>query len=339
MIRLKKIPRRILIVKPSSLGDIVHSLPFLNSLHSCFPDATIDWVIARGLEGILEGHPMINRLVVINKDDWRRISRTVETMKELVDLGRVLKDGRYDLVIDLQGLLRSGLMTKATRAPMRVGFSEAREGSRFFYTQTVRGGREVHAVDRYLKIAVALGCSATDVIFPLPEPARVPKQIRDIRSELTDYIVIVPGARWETKIWPVERFGELAKLIPLRSIVIGSGADRRRAEEIVIRSGGRALSLAGKTTLPELVELMRTSRCVVTNDSGPMHIAAALDIPVVAIFGPTSPVKTGPYGKRHIILKSTRPCAPCYKKRCDNVRCMQDITVDMVIEKTRELLS
>ncbi len=338
MIKLKKIPRRILIVKPSSLGDIVHSLPFLNSLHSCFPDATIDWVIARGLEGLLEGHPMINRLVVINKDEWRRISRTAETMKELMGLRRALRDGRYDLVIDLQGLLRSGLMTKATGAPIRVGFSEAREGSRFFYTQTVRGGRDVHAVDRYLKIAAALGCSATDVIFPMPVPARIPKQIRDIRSEITDYIVIVPGARWETKIWPAERFGELARLIPLRSIVIGSGADRRRAEEIVIRSGGKALSLAGKTTLPELVELMRTSRCVVTNDSGPMHIAAALDVPVVAIFGPTSPVRTGPYGQRHAILKSERDCAPCYKRRCDDVRCMLDITVAMVLENTKGLL-
>jgi len=339
IIRLEQTPERVLIVKPSSLGDVVHSLPFLNSLRACFPDSSIDWVIARGLEGLLEGHPMLDRLIVIDKDRWRRISQAVGTMSELQELFRTLRARRYDLVIDLQGLLRSGLMTKATRARVRVGFSEAREGSRYFYTQMVRGGREVHAVDRYLKIASALGCDTRNVVFPLPPSTGVSENVKEIRGSLGDYAVLVPGARWDTKIWPAASFGVLASLLPLKSVVIGGSADQGRAEEIVRISAGRALSVAGGTSLQELVELMRTARCVVTNDSGPMHIAAALGIPVVAIFGPTSPARTGPYGLRHVILKSERGCAPCFKRHCPDVQCMRDITVDMVLEKTKGLLA
>lgn len=337
-IRLKQAPERILIVKPSSLGDVVHSLPFLNSLHACFPEAAIDWVIARGLDGLLEGHPMLDRLIVIDKDRWRRISQAAGTLNELKDLFRTLRARRYDLVIDLQGLLRSGVITKATHAAVRIGFSEAREGSRYFYNRTVRGGREVHAVDRYLKIAAALGCETKKVVFPLPRLTGVSEKVQEVRDRLKDYIVLVPGARWDTKIWPAGNFGALASLLPLKSVVIGGSGDRGRAEEIVRLSGGRAFSVAGETSLPELVELMRTARCVVTNDSGPMHIAAALDIPVMAIFGPTSPARTGPYGQRHAILKSERDCAPCFKRQCADLQCMRDITVDMVLEKTTGLL-
>ena len=130
---------RILVVKPSSLGDVVHSLPFLNALKARFPKATIHWVIARGLEGILDGHPMIDRLWIINKDDWKRIAGLKATVTELKELFRGLKRQRYDAVFDLQGLLRSGIITSATGAPFRVGFEEAREGSRFFYTHKIEG--------------------------------------------------------------------------------------------------------------------------------------------------------------------------------------------------------
>lgn len=332
-------PKNILIVKPSSLGDVVHSLPVLQALHTCYPAARIDWVIAKGLEGLLEGHPLLHRLIVIDKDRWRQLSRAGSTVRELRELFSTLRAGQYDLVIDLQGLLRSGLITGATGAPLRVGFSEAREGSRHFYSHTVAGGREVHAVDRYLRIAAALGCAAKDVLFPLPPSAGVSEKVEELRTRLRDYVVLVPGARWETKLWPAGSFGELAALLPLPSVVIGGSADRDRAAEIVRLAQGRAHSLAGETSLPELIELMRTARAVVTNDSGPMHIAAALGVPVVAVFGPTSPVRTGPYGKNKVVLQSARECVPCYRRRCGKFHCMEDITPAMVLEKTTGLLT
>ena len=154
-------PQKILIVKPSSLGDVVHSLPFLNAMKTCFPEAEIHWVIAKGLEGLLDGNPMIERLWVINKDAWKKIDNAKNTVTEIRNLFKGLKKEKFDLVIDLQGLLRSGIITKSTGAPVRIGFQEAREGSRFFYTHKVKGGKDIHAVDRYLKIASVLGCDVS----------------------------------------------------------------------------------------------------------------------------------------------------------------------------------
>ncbi len=331
-------PRKILIVKPSSLGDIVHSLPFLNSLRSCFPDAKIHWVVAKGFEGILEGHQMIERLFVINKDIWRQISKAGQTIRELRGLFRELRAEEYDLVIDLQGLLRSGIITKATRAPLRVGFAEAREGSRFFYNMVVTGGREVHAVERYMKIAGALGCDSKNIVFPFAFSGDVSVKIVKIKSDLKDYSVLVPGARWTTKAWPPEKFGELAALLPIKSVLIGGRSDAKKAEKIVAMSSGKAVSLVGETSLGELVEVMRGARFVVTNDSGPMHIAAGLNIPVVAIFGPTSPLRTGPYGSNHIVISSDAECAPCFRRQCDSIKCMTSITVDKVYQRIRDSL-
>lgn len=330
-INLKKSPEKILIVKPSSLGDIVHSLPFLNSLKSCFPKSEIHWVIAKGLEGMLEGHPMVHKLIIINKDMWKKISNTGETIRELKRLFRGLKDEGYDLVVDLQGLLRSGIITMSTGAPVRAGFEEAREGSRLFYTDRIRGGKDIHAVERYLKIAEALGCDTEEIIFPFP----LSRETTLLKTGTKDYVVIVPGARWDTKIWPAEYFGRLASMLPLKSVVIGGGPDISRAEKVIEHSRGRAVSVAGKTSLRELIDVMRDARVVISNDSGPMHIAAGFKVPVVAIFGPTSPVRTGPYGDGHIVMKSDLECSPCFKKRCEDLKCMKGISAESVFEKIR----
>jgi lipopolysaccharide heptosyltransferase I len=333
-IKLNKSPNKILIIKPSSLGDVVHSLPFLNSIKSCYPKSEIHWVIAKGLEELLEGHPMINKLIIINKDVWKKISRAGETVRELRSLFRGLKGEGYDLVVDLQGLLRSGVIAKSAGASVRVGFEESREGSKLFYTDRIRGGRDIHAVDRYLKVAEALGCGTEEILFPFP----ILKENAGIRAEMKDYAVIVPGARWDTKIWPAESFGRLASMLPLKSVVIGGKADIPRAEKVVELSQGRAVSLAGKTSLRELMEVMRDARLVISNDSGPMHIAAGFKVPVVAIFGPTSPVRTGPYGRGHIIIQSPEKCSPCYKKRCDTTVCMKRIEASEVYRHMKPLL-
>jgi len=329
--RIIKNPEKILIIKPSSLGDVAHSLPFLNAVKTCFPKTGIHWVIAKGLEGLLEGHPMINKLWIINKDEWKKLKNVRGTMSELSVLFRALKKEKYDLVVDLQGLLRSGVITAATGAPVRVGFKEAREGSRIFYTHTVEGGKDIHAVDRYLKITNFLGCPASDVHFPLPLHFES-SFITHYLSPSKDYAVIVPGARWKTKRWPPEKFGKLSSLLPLRTVIVGSRGDMNIANEIVALAGGKAISLAGKTGLKELIEVMRGARFVVSNDSGPMHIAAALGIPIFAIFGPTDPLRTGPYGRGHTVIKENVSCAPCFRKTCDDLKCMKNLYVERVYE-------
>jgi len=338
IMKVDRPPEKILIVKPSSLGDVVHSLPFLNAIRACFPKAEVHWVIAKGLSGLLEGHPMINRLVAINKDSWKKISTMRETIKEIGRLFTELRNERYDMVIDLQGLFRSGVITMLTQAPFRIGFAEAREGSRFFYNFRIRAGKDLHAVDRYMKIAEALGCGVEETLFTFAL-VNDTERISRITKPLGRYAVIVPGARWDTKIWPAERFGRLASMLPLKSIVIGSGADIRIAEKVVEFSRGKAISLAGMTTLRELMQIMRKATVVISNDSGPMHIAAAFSVPVAALFGPTSPLRTGPYGRGHCIIRSATNCSPCFKKRCGDVKCMREITVEMVYEKVRDTLS
>lgn len=331
-ISIKKIPKKILVIKPSSLGDIIHSLPFLHVMRDAFPKAEIHWLIAKGLEGLIESHPMINRLWVINKDHWKNFKRIGETASEIKNLFKDLKDERYDMAIDLQGLLRSGLLTYATKAPVRIGFKEAREGSTLFYTHKIEGGKEIHAVDRYLKIASSIGCKTEDVLFPMPL-IEESDYVKTLKKDAGEYAVIVPGARWKTKIWPAERFGQLAAMLNIRSLLIGGQADIDLADKVKTLSSGIAWSLAGKTDLNDLISLIRGARYVITNDTGPMHIAAALKIPVIAIFGPTNPVRTGPYGKNNIIVTAGVSCAPCYRKSCRDMKCMNNITVKEVYKK------
>lgn len=334
-LKLKKIPRKLLVVKPSSLGDVVHSMPFLNVIRESFPGAEIHWVIAKGLEGLLDSHPMVQKLWIINKDQWRKIKKIHGTVLELRTLAEALKSECYDVVIDLQGLLRSGLLTAATKAPVRLGFSEAREGSRLFYTHRISGGRDVHAVDRYLKIASALGCDTGTVTFPLPLVKESVK-IRQLKQEIGEYAVLAPGARWQTKRWPAERFGRLCSGFRIKSIIIGSKADEALAEEVAAHSEGKAVSMAGKTDVKEMISLIRKARFMVTNDSGPMHIAAACGVPVAALFGPTSPARTGPYGSGNIIVRAVDDCAPCYKKTCRIFRCMDSISAEDVYERIKK---
>jgi lipopolysaccharide heptosyltransferase I len=335
-IELTADPLKILIVKPSSLGDIVHSLPFLCSLHARYPDAAIHWVVAEGNEGALQRHPMIAKLWIIRKDRWKKIGSVKETIGELSGLANALRRERFDLVVDLQGLLRSGMISGATGCQVRVGLSDSREGSDFFYTHKVDAGGGLHAVERYLRVAQALGCDTTNVSFPLP-PLRESPGIAKLKEELGEYVVMIPGARWRTKRWPAERFGELASRLRLRSVVIGSGADTETAETLVAVSGGRAVSVAGMTTLGELFSVIRGAKFVITNDSGPMHIAAACGRPVVAIFGPTDPDLTGPYGSGHIIVRKAADCSPCRMKKCHDMKCMNEITVEDVYQAVLKL--
>lgn len=333
---LIKDPRKILTIKPSSLGDVVHSLPFLNVIRTCFPKAEIHWVIAKGLEGLLEGHPMVNKLWIINKDKWKKIKNVKGTISEFNVLFKELKKENFDLVVDLQGLLRSGVLTAATSAPVRIGFADAREGSKIFYTHKVEGGRDIHAVDRYLKIADFLGCDITDIRFPFP--LHFKSSIITNYSLPEDYAVIVPGARWKTKVWPSKKFGKLSSKLPIMTVIVGSKTDIDIANEIVALSKGTAISLADKTDLKELIEVIRNARFMVSNDSGPMHIAAALGISVFAIFGPTDPLRTGPYGEGHTVIREDIPCAPCFKRTCSDVKCMNNLSAEKVYEIIKQRL-
>ena len=330
--------KKILIIKPSSLGDIVHSLPFLDAVKKCFPAADIHWVVARGLHPLLEGHPYIDRLWVINKDRWKRPLYLNHTIREIIDLWKGLRAQKFDVSIDLSGLLRSGLISMASGARVRIGFKESDEGSPFFYTHKVKGSMEIHAIDRYLEIAAFLGCDVSRIHYPFaPYPESPPTSL----SLPDNYIVMAPSAGKDANRWPAEKFGQLAARLPLPTMIISSQADAALAAEVENAAQGNAVSLAGRTGLKELIAVIKNASFFISNDTGPMHIAAALEIPVFAIFGPANPVRTGPYGSIHTIISEDLDCAPCYAHQpCKKYdwRCMRDLTVDKVagiIQKKR----
>ncbi len=326
--------KNILIVKPSALGDIVHSLPFLAAVRRKFPQARIDWVVAHGLHRFLEDHSMINRLLIMKKDQWKDLGRLRKTIQEVIELKKSLAGGRYDVCIDLSGLLRSGLISWASKAPMRIGFQESDEGSPYFYSHKVHGSMEIHAIDRYLEIAKFMGCDTSRIEYPFAPYDPSPAALADLPEK---FVIICPSAGKPANRWPAHRFGQLALKLDLPVIVIASAAEADIAEEVVRHSKGKAVSLAGRTSLKELIALISRATYFICNDTGPMHIAAALNIPVFAVFGPANPVRTGPYGNIHTVIQQKMTCAPCYaKKPCSHFKCMNDLSVDAVLEQIQK---
>lgn len=320
-------PGHILIIKPSSFGDIVLSLPALAALHHGRHGAQFDWVVKPEWASLLENHSMIRKVIPFPRNwaEWRQTTRK-------------LRQSRYDLIIDLQGLFRSGLLGMMAGGRTRAGFASAREGSRWAYTQRVPVPEEVtHAVDRYLYLVRCLGANTDGPIsFPLPEWPDVESWVDGLwRNEGIQQgevvCVIHPGARWPHKRWPIERYKKLSSrlMAEMGYRIVWVGAQR------VVYDGGleceRVINLTGRTTLPQLAALIRRAALLVTNDSGPMHLAAAVGTPVVAIFGPTDPRKTGPYGSGHTVLKKDFDCSACSRKRCvRGSACIESISVEEV---------
>ncbi len=319
---------KLLLIKPSSLGDIVHSLAFLNSLKENFPSLIVHWVVASGFEELLTDHPMVEKVFVINKDKWKAIQNLRETIREFSNLSAQLKNENYEIAVDLQGLLRSGIITALSGATFRYGFKEGRELSTLFYNRIVSASVNMHAIMRYLEMAKALGCQIKSIQFPLP-PEKQPEWLKDFN----DYVVIIPSARWQTKNWPIPYFVELIKMLHYNFLIIGSKKDEADALNIEKYSQGKAKSVAGKTSLRELIAVFKKSLFVITPDTGTMHLAVACGKKVVALFGPTSSARTGPFGEGHLIIKSSLSCSPCFKKSCPDLKCMKEITPEMVYNR------
>lgn len=328
--------RHILIVKPSAFGDIIHTLPFLHAVHQRFPHATIDWVVARGLHTFLEGHPMIRQLWVIDKDQWKKPRRLKQTIREIIGLKHDLGRAGYDVAVDLSGLFRSGVITWFSNAPVKLGFKESDEGSPYFYSHKIHGSMAIHAIDRYLAIARFMGCDTREIAYPLAPFDPSPPIMQALPKT---YGVMAPSAGKPANQWPAERFGELAARLTLPTVVIASRAEAAIADRVVAYSRGKALSIAGRTGLKDLIPVIQNAAFFVCNDTGPMHLAAALKVPVFAIFGPANPVRTGPYGTGHTVIRQDLPCAPCYARHpCTRYgfACMQGLDVDRVCATIRD---
>ena len=327
-------PGRICVIKPSSLGDVVHSLPILPELRRLWPQAHISWVVAGSFRGLLEGRPDLDRVISYDKGPSGVSARGV---RGLAKLCRSLAKERFDLTIDLQGLFRSGLMTAATRAPVRVGLEDAREGAGWFYTHTVDAPRSrVHAVDRVMLAAEALGGNRSEPEFYLPVgEADDAWAERTLAAIPRPRLVLNVGSRWLTKRWPVRQFAEVARRAVAEYgaglVAVGAPEDRDLVDSLR-ESLGRTpvLDLCGATSLLQLAALAKQSDVYLSNDTGPIHLAAAVGATVVGIYTCTDPKLTGPYGPRAAVVRSCVWCAPSFRKTCDRLECHDEVSPDRV---------
>jgi len=329
-------PRRVCLIKPSSLGDVVHAFPLLACLRRHWPDAKLSWVVNRGLRSLLDGHPDVDEVIPFDRNQIKLRPGAVGA------LGRFLLDLRsreFDLTIDLQGLLRSGIMALATGAPVRVGLASAREGAWLCTNHRVDdGGLEIHAVDRLLKVAEAFGAdiespaasvafSSDDLLWAKAELDRLPRP----------WVALNVGARWLTKRWLPESFAEVARraqsVLGAGLILVGAPEDRPLVDRVKSALGptpSPPLDLCGRTTLPRLAALASQVDLFLSNDTGPLHLAAASGAPCVGVYTCTSPTRTGPYGVRSVAARSCVWCAPSYRKSCDRMECMSELSPDRV---------
>jgi len=335
--------RRILFIKPSSLGDIVHALPTLAALRQHYPQAHIAWLVKRQWADLLERVEGIDRVWAVGPGLAGWLSETSRLRAE-----------RFDLAVDLQGLFRSALMARLAGCPVRIGFANGREGSPWFYSQQVAvPTSEMHAVDRYLLVADALGAArpATPQFrFNISQVDR--EQVSDVLSRAgvragSPWIAMNVSARWPTKRWPAESFAAVADRLHQEGagpvVLIGGADDRADAQAMkALVKTSSIIDITGLTPLGLLPALLQAASVLVTNDSGPMHVAAAVGTPVVALFGPTSPVLTGPYGTRHRVLTHQIPCSPCFSRRCRHSvdrECLTGIAPAQVVEAVRSRLA
>lgn len=333
--------KNILIVKLSSIGDVVHSLPFLEVIKGRFPHARIDWLVEEASTQILKDHPAIDGLIVSRRKAWQKnIFKGLGCLSVLSEAIRFLgevRERRYDIVVDLQGLFRSGILVGLSRGVRKIGMVGAREGGGLFLNEKpVPVDYEQHAVDRYLEVAEYLGCDITAWKGNIPvldaDKEMINKWLHSSGSAEKPLIAINPMARWKTKLWETESFAALAdrlcEELSCQIVFTGSVQDRAVIEEISEMMRERPTNLAGRTTLKELAYLYSVCDVLITTDTGPMHIAAAMGCRVIALFGPTDPLRTGPYGREHHVIRTDMECSPCFKKDCEHMTCMKEITAE-----------
>jgi lipopolysaccharide heptosyltransferase I len=354
-------PKRVLIVRPTALGDVARTVPVLATLREALPEARIDWLVAKAFADAVRHHPMLDNVVEFDRKELSRFGLSPSATRAGFRFAKLLRENQYDAVYDLQGLFRSGLFTRLSGARRRVGFANAREFAWLGYNARHRIDPTLHTVDRMLALLAADGL----------EP------IHDMRLHLADadaqwlaefkqdhhiadagYACIAPTARWGCKCWPIERFGQVARrmldqgLAGDKLILLASPDERDRVLPIfeTLIGDGPAGSASGgasgggdlrdrvvfpTTSVGQMMALLSETRVLVCNDSAPLHIAVGFNRPVVAIFGPTDPATVGPYRRHTSVLRPPEAelIKANYRKHMDDPTLISKITVDQVWQK------
>ena len=340
----------ILIVKTSAIGDVTHTLPALNCLRLKYPQARITWLVEEAAADLVIGHQALDKVLVSKRKKWFKELRRGDrfsALKKITGFVKELRRVRFDLIIDFQGLLKSGVLVGLARGGRKVGFGRGMqhaECSYIFLNERLPAvDMDIHALDRELLLLKAIGVECEEINFNVPITAHERQQAGELLGEAGEnrkLVAINPQTKWPTKLWDNKKFALAADELAGRGCLVfftGAPADRPVVAEIQADMQNPSLNLAGRSSLKTLAALYETADLVISTDTGPMHIAAAVNTPVVALFGPTAPWRTGPYGDCHQVLRTGVACSPCFKKNCpletgEQKKCMNEISADQVVE-------
>ena len=366
---------RILLIKPSALGDVVHTLPVLVKLRARYPRAQIDWLITPENAEVVRYHPALSNVVLFARRDFSKRGRRWRAFLSFFDLLKQIHSAKYELIIDMHGQVRSAFFALISGARVRIGFDRpvkrrltvsaehdlknipnhgwrgAREGSWIAYTHRIPiPTLDVHAIDRYLWVAPLLGLDDNPPDLTIRLSPQATNKVNRLLEEQgvpvsKPLVVLVPGTIWETKHWTIEGFAGVARQFLQDGFAValaGTMRDQQRCRQIAAAAPGTC-DLSGKTTPADLAALIRRAEVAVTNDSGSMHVAASLGKPMVSVFGPTNPVHIGPYERPESVVRVDLPCSPCNYRRLSQCpfdhACMKQVTSAMVVERVRKILS
>lgn len=340
---------RVAIVKLSSIGDVVHALPVSAALKRSFPHLQIAWITEERCAEIVTGNPYLHEVIVIPNKAWRRGIWHPRTWRGVRRVVGTLRSRRFQLTIDLQGLLKSAVVAWLTGAPLRIGYHWQREGAWLFNRVVPKEPTSVHVVQEYLDVARYLGAQTEPVEFPLFISPEADERVRYLLEEEgisppEGFVSINPSAGQPFKRWRTERWAELMTLIHRRyllpMVLVGSKADRPLVEEIRSRTSAPFVDMVGRTNLKELAAILRRSILHLCGDTGSAHISVALGRPVIGLYGPTNHQRTAPYGQEHRIITHKHQCPVCHSRnpRREHSDCMDMIAVTEVLQMLERTL-
>lgn len=338
--------RNVLVIRLSSIGDIVHALPAVSALGETYPEAEITWVIERRYAVLLEGNPFVRRIIPLDTLGWRKRFASAQTLREIAAATRALRERRYDAVIDFQGLIKTALISWMCRSRRRIGYAKfvhREPGAGLFYTEEAPVAEGIHVIQENLALIERLGARASTWRFPLPRNANDEQYAESRLSGMGDFILVSPGGGWMAKRWPLDSYAALLARINLggefaglASVLTGSPAEEPTIRKI-LETAGNQRAYYIPATLGQYIALARRARLFIGGDTGPMHLAAALGTPVLAIMGPTDTVRNGPFSPDDIALSNNAPVN--HTRRGKSSEFLQGISVDEVVAAAEQRLA
>lgn len=336
-------PRKILIIRPSALGDVCRTVPVAAALRARYPDARIEWMVQQGFEDAIRHHPAVDAIVPFNRRALGKQILRGDLAETRAFLGSLKRAG-YDMVLDAQGLARSGVFMWATRAAVRIGYRQAQEGAWLAANRRVDAPRELHTVDRMLRLAAAAGADVREPDMRLfPDPDALSQAIVEHPER---YAVLAPTSRWASKRWPDERFAQLGvsllrERVVERVVVVGAPGERDQCPACLALAADhpRVTDRVGSTSVGALMALIARSSLVIANDSAAVHMAIGFDRPTVALYGPTDVARVGPYRRDADVIQHREPGDSMDHKADANAAQMARIPIDEVLGAARTRLS